>query len=73
MKNSISKSEKSVLILTLCFLCNDSWGYIEPSSGYILWQVLFGVLAGLMFFAKRIWLICKTLFSKERTENTPQS
>jgi hypothetical protein len=54
------------ILLTLCFLSEDSFGYINPSSGYILWQVLFGAIVGCLFFSKRIWFAIRSCFEEDK-------
>lgn len=51
--------------LLLCFLGNDCYGYIDPNSGYILWQALFGAIVGSLFFAKKIWVAVRSPFIKK--------
>lgn len=70
MKSKSSQFEMVVILLTLCFCSADSFGYIDPSSGYVLWQMLFGVIVGSLFFAKRIFLGIKSLFIKEKSTDT---
>jgi len=54
------------ILMTLCFLSEDSFGYINPSSGYLLWQALFGTIVGCLFFSKRIWLAIRSCFEKNK-------
>lgn len=72
MKNKISSFEATSILVMLCFLSSESFGYIDPNSGYILWQMLFGVIVGCFFFAKRIWLFIKGIFIREKSpDSTP--
>jgi hypothetical protein len=72
MKNKISPFEVTSVLLMLCFFSADSFGYIDPNSGYILWQMLFGVIVGCFFFAKKIWFFIKGIFIREKsTDSTP--
>jgi len=60
-------------LLLLCLICEDGVAYINPSSGYILWQALFGAIVGSMFFAKKIWFFLKNIFAKEKAPDSTQS
>jgi hypothetical protein len=72
MKTQLSRFEVTSILLMLCFLSVDSFGYIDPNSGYILWQMLFGVIVGCFFFAKKIWFFLRSLFIREKsTDSTP--
>ncbi|MFM8313644.1 MAG: hypothetical protein ACKOA8_05110 [Deltaproteobacteria bacterium] len=66
MKSLKFSFEFTLTLLLLCVICEDSFGYINPSSGYILWQVLLGAIVGLLFFAKRIWFGVRAIFGKEK-------
>jgi hypothetical protein len=65
MKPLTSKAEATLLLLLLVFCSADSFGYINPSSGYILWQAIFGAIVGGLFFVKKICFMIKSFFSKK--------
>jgi len=62
--------ELTFCLLMLCFLCEESFGYIDPNSGYIVWQIIFGSLVGVLFFAKKIWHSIRGVFIKKETSDS---
>ncbi|NQW44554.1 MAG: hypothetical protein HQ462_04025 [Deltaproteobacteria bacterium] len=73
LKTKYLSFEFTIALLMICFCSSDSFGYIDPSSGYILWQVLFGAVVGILFFAKRIWSFLKNFFTASKPTDSSTS
>jgi len=41
-------------VIVLALLASPAYGYTDPGSGLMLWQVLGAVLVGLMFHARKV-------------------
>ncbi|MSP19603.1 MAG: hypothetical protein EXR74_08535 [Bdellovibrionales bacterium] len=73
LKTKYLSFEFTIALLMLCFCSADGFGYIDPSSGYILWQVLFGTVVGILFFAKRIWSCLRNFFTSSKHTDSSAS
>ena len=56
-------------------IADQSYGYLDPGSGAIIWQVLAACVIGVAMYAKKIWGFIQTKFEKvpvssEKTKKT---
>jgi hypothetical protein len=63
-----AKSIRSVILLALLAL--PAYGYTDPGSGLMLWQVLGAVLVGLMFHARKVMTCLWPGKRKDRDRDT---
>lgn len=49
------QSKYYLSLILVALFSTKAFAYVDPSSGYVLWQVLMGGVMGLLFFSKRIW------------------
>jgi hypothetical protein len=54
----------TVLLVLLCLLPENSFGYIDPGSGSYLFQILLAALFGSLYAIKIFWDRLKSIFSR---------
>ena len=57
-------------LIFLVALALPAYGYTDPGSGLMLWQVLGAVLVGLMFHARKVMTSLWTGKRKDRDRDT---
>ena len=57
-------------LLVLLLLAAPAFGYTDPGTGLMLWQILGAVLVGLMFHARRVVTRLWPGKPKERNQRT---
>lgn len=58
-----------LLIALFHTLSTASYGYVDPGSGHLIWQMLLSVAFGGLFFFRRF--ITYLFPGKNKTKNTP--
>jgi hypothetical protein len=51
-------------VLVNCVLCQNAYGYLDPGSGSVIFQILIGLLLALLFALKVWWLNIKLFFRR---------
>lgn len=51
-------NQQSALLIVFLF-STPAFAYVDPNSGFVLWQLLAGGVVGCILFAKRIWALVK--------------